>query len=742
MSQVLGAPAAGLAAGPYLRDVTETSATVVWETGEAAAGTLYYGSSRDNYDHSLALEPATLQRAVLRDLQPGTLYYYRVEAGGHATPAGDPAYYFRTKPPGAEPFEFAVYADTSSGRNGSDLDHGRVVRSIVQYSHPAFVAVTGDLVVNGKLPDDWRRFFQVEGDLLRNVPIYATLGNNDVNGADLFKRYFTAPRKTPWFSFDYGGCHFIFLEILRGQGAKYYNSFRPGNPQFAWLLDDLRRASVQARFAMVFFHAPVYSPDGAVNQVLLEMLHPLFVKYGVDLVFNGTHSYTRAEKDGLVYFVSGGGGAEILPGRRGRTPEIKEVAYVLHHLRVSVDYPIVTVEVIDTNGSVASAFTYWDPKARGGAEEAGSSITESAIIPRQGGDLPVEVYSLPSCAYCHSLLDKVIPRAARAAGAKVAVGYHPLDIPDNLEKLVALEGALGDRDNELPVVVVGGRVILGGKREIERNLRQTLALAVRGWQEDTPAKLKGEPAGGDATVVIAERFASFKILPVLAAGLLDGVNPCAFTTIIFLLSYLVYLGRKRGEILAAGIAFAAGVFLSYTALGLGLSQILRYGGFFRVVAEAIKYLTLALLVTLGALNLRDYILCRRGRLREASLQLPAFLKRRIHAQVRTSTRRTWLAASSLGLGFAVSLFELACTGQVYLPTIVYMLRVATSTARALGLLIAYNLAFILPLVLVFILTFFGLTAQSLAAFFARRVGAVKLTTALLLFGLGVLVMVT
>ena len=111
------------------------------------------------------------------------------------------------------------------------------------------------------------------------------------------------------------------LDILRGHGERYYSSFRPGNPQITWLLADLQSPENRnAKFTMVFFHAPVFSPDGTENRVLREMLHPLFRKYGVDIVFNGTHSYTRAELDGIQYVISGGGGAEIKPVKTGRRP--------------------------------------------------------------------------------------------------------------------------------------------------------------------------------------------------------------------------------------------------------------------------------------------------------------------------------------------------------------------------------------------------------------------------------------
>jgi hypothetical protein len=52
---------------------------------------------------------------------------------------------------------------------------------------------------------------------------------------------------------------------------------------------------------------------------------------------------------------------------------------------------------------------------------------------------------------------------------------------------------------------------------------------------------------------IVERFKRFSLSAVLAAGFIDGINPCAFATIIFLVSYLTMLGKKSREILMYGI---------------------------------------------------------------------------------------------------------------------------------------------------------------------------------------------
>ena len=96
--------------------------------------------------------------------------------------------------------------------------------------------------------------------------------------------------------------------------------------------------------------------------------------------------------------------------------------------------------------------------------------------------------------------------------------------------------------------------------------------------------------------------------------------------------------------------------------------------------------------------------------------------------------------SAIVLGFLVAVFELACTGQVYLPTIAYTVRSGRALKGYVYLLI-YNLGFIVPLLVVFALSFAGLSLKGLTAVFQKRMGAVKLALAGLFAGLAVLTIV-
>jgi cytochrome c biogenesis protein CcdA len=117
-----------------------------------------------------------------------------------------------------------------------------------------------------------------------------------------------------------------------------------------------------------------------------------------------------------------------------------------------------------------------------------------------------------------------------------------------------------------------------------------------------------------------------------------------------------------------------------------------------------------------------------------TLQLPGFLKKGIHEKIRNfAGNKTAVVGASFVLGVIIAAMELTCTGQVYIP-IVTMISEPQHRVTAIFYLFLYNIAFIIPLVTVFLLVAFGLTSRKLANTFKRHIAAVKLGFALL-FGL-------
>jgi cytochrome c biogenesis protein CcdA len=94
---------------------------------------------------------------------------------------------------------------------------------------------------------------------------------------------------------------------------------------------------------------------------------------------------------------------------------------------------------------------------------------------------------------------------------------------------------------------------------------------------------------------------------------------------------------------------------------------------------------------------------------------------------------------TFALGFIIAITEVVCTGQVYLPTIGYIMTLPELRIHAFSYLVFYNVMFIVPLVGVFVAAFFGITSERMAAVTKKHTGTVRLLTGILFIGLGAMI---
>jgi cytochrome c biogenesis protein CcdA len=281
-----------------------------------------------------------------------------------------------------------------------------------------------------------------------------------------------------------------------------------------------------------------------------------------------------------------------------------------------------------------------------------------------------------------------------------------------------------------PMIFVGSDVLIGHEANLS-NLTFTIARyavtgAERTWSDFDEAVAEQH---------VVERFQSFGLFTVLGAGLIDGLNPCAFATLVFFVSYMTFTGRRGRDILFVGGAFTLGVFLTYLLVGVGLLKAVQSLSFFSALGRWVYLATALLCAILATVTFRDFLKARRGQTGEMTLKLPAGLRRRIHTIIRENAQVRAFVGVAFVTGFVISLIELACTGQVYLPTIMFVLSVPDMAAQAFFYLLLYCIAFIFPLVVVFLLSYFGATSQQLGLFINRHTAAIKGLTGLLFVGL-------
>jgi len=251
----------------------------------------------------------------------------------------------------------------------------------------------------------------------------------------------------------------------------------------------------------------------------------------------------------------------------------------------------------------------------------------------------------------------------------------------------------------------------------------------------------------DASII--ERFESFGIPVILLAGLIEGLNPCALATLVFFISYLTMVGRTRKEIFWVGMGFTGAGFVTHLLLGLGILGFVQHLSFLPLFSQIVYLITFVFSVFLGILSLYDYVQLKRGRPSRMTLQVPDSLKKRIHRIIRKREgeleankegKSTRFLFAAMVIGFIVTLLQSTCTSQVYLPTILFVTNIPSLRDSAIFYLILYNIVYILPLVAIFGIVYWGTTSEQLSFFLQRRTSTIKLFTALFFFALaGILI---
>ena len=357
----------------------------------------------------------------------------------------------------------------------------------------------------------------------------------------------------------------------------------------------------------------------------------------------------------------------------------------------------------------------------GGTPAAPGAWTLHGPAPGGGAGAPLSVtyYYTPGCRSCEEFLSVEIPRLEKQLGRRIQLQKRDLMDTAPYEELAAFASARGQAITAIPVLRAGD-TLLQGDSVIRERLPGVLA------------SMAGPSASSEAVPASVPATDQLALFPVIAAGLIDGINPCAFTTLIFLLASLALAGRARREVLVIGGLFSFAVFVSYSLIGLGFFTAFHALAGISFVSLVLRWVLVAVLLVFAGLSVYDFTLIHAGRASEMVLQLPSSFKKRIHASIRTRVRVAALAGSSLVLGFLVSLFEFACTGQVYLPLLGYLARMRRHV-DALGLLALYNLCFILPLLVVFGASYLGVGSEKITTLFRAHMGKVKIGLAVVFF---------
>lgn len=284
----------------------------------------------------------------------------------------------------------------------------------------------------------------------------------------------------------------------------------------------------------------------------------------------------------------------------------------------------------------------------------------------------------------------------------------------------------------VPAVFIGSRHLVG-----EEITLKNLLQALDGDGPDTTPVQVGAEEIEAAGLAIEREGSMLSALVIAAAGFADGINPCAFAILIFFVSYLTFVGRSRRQIVLTGFAFAIGVFATYLAAGLGILSTMSLLRSVSFLHRAVYLVAAVLCFLLAGLTVHDLVQVCSGAPSAVKLRLPRRLTRLAHAAIKRASASPYLAAAALLTGAVVATTEFVCTGQLYLPTILYMLQTADDARRPAGMLVLYNVAFVAPMLSAVALVSLGTTSERLAALTKRHAAAIRTAIAAVFLCLGI-----
>ncbi len=344
------------------------------------------------------------------------------------------------------------------------------------------------------------------------------------------------------------------------------------------------------------------------------------------------------------------------------------------------------------------------------------------------GKLVLTFFGSPTCEECLEIKEKLLKPLEAQHPSELKITIRNIEDAQDFTLLTRMENdyrvaASSPQELFFPdTVLVGYDVIMkDGRAMIESYLgkpeRWTYRHAYGDSSMDTTAIAKS----------IRQRISKFSFIGLIAAGIVDGINPCAIATMIFLVSFLASRKKSRRDIVVIGICYTASVFLTYLLLGFGAFSIITELEQYRGISKVVRFLAVLCAFIFGVISFIDAFRYKKtGDARDITLQLPKAVKLSIHKVISGNLSGKQLISGAIVTGFLVTLLEAVCTGQVYLPTIILMTSQPGLKIMGWLYLIFYNVLFILPLIIVTILAYFGLKWDRLAKVTQKHMTLLKI----------------
>ncbi|HLC55937.1 MAG TPA: GAP family protein [Candidatus Nanoarchaeia archaeon] len=212
---------------------------------------------------------------------------------------------------------------------------------------------------------------------------------------------------------------------------------------------------------------------------------------------------------------------------------------------------------------------------------------------------------------------------------------------------------------------------------------------------------------------------------IITTALVDSINPCAIGVLILLISTLLAMSHDKKRMLAVGSIYIAAIYIVYFLAGIGLLLFIQRLN----IAQPLSIFVGSLVIILGLIEIKDFFWYGKG----ISLRISPRYVKYIEKHAKNVT-----TLSAIILGAFVAAVELPCTGGPYLAITTWIAQSEILPLKALYYLLVYNFIFILPLLIILALVYFGVKVQEIKKWKQEHRRWMRLFIGIILIALGVL----
>ncbi|WP_317137248.1 cytochrome c biogenesis CcdA family protein [Methanochimaera problematica] len=335
----------------------------------------------------------------------------------------------------------------------------------------------------------------------------------------------------------------------------------------------------------------------------------------------------------------------------------------------------------------------------------------------------INVFYNQHCSACHKAIPIIKEISSKYPNISVYY-YDTYNSPNNQELLYLFGEKYGKKYLSYPAVLTGDTVIIEGFFNIDSNYEDVISSLDAGKIPDSEYEKKWAEVKTSENTSVKDDSDNLTIPLVLSAGLADGINPCAFAVLVILLIGLSTV-ESRKKMLITGFTYTLAVFLFYLLAGLGIITFIQSAGLsyaFSIVAGIIAIIA-------GFINITDGIFKGRG----ISIKIPESQKTTISRFIKKAT-----IPAAFILGILVGIFELPCTGGIYLA-ILGLLSSEMTVYEGIPYLVLYNLMFVLPLIIITLISCTGLPPERINSFREEYRYIIRIFIGIIFFATGAIV---